>query len=385
MIPLIDVSWQHFQVRREIEQGLAALLSDQYCDGSMFVRELEETFSHMLGPGILAVGTQSGLAAEFLILKAMGIGPGDEVITVPNSDLATTAAISHTGAQPVLVDIDPKTHNIDPLKIKAAVTGRTKAIVAVHMYGLPAEMDAICAVAREYNLKVIEDAALALGAEYYGRKVGALGDAAFFSFAPRKILGGLGNGGMVTTRDSDLAYKVRLLRGYGLLPRQAEYPVQERLLIRGFEHVAEGYNLRLDGINAITVKAKLAHLEEWHTLREKIADRYNSIFANVPGIELPGVPPHTRHAWRNYVVKVQHRDDVRAKMLDKGITTAVFYTPPVHLQPVYRHLGLGPGSFPAAEATARSLLCLPIYPGLSEDQVDFIAMALIQAVKEASQ
>jgi dTDP-4-amino-4,6-dideoxygalactose transaminase len=378
-IPLVDVAWQHAQVRAEIDRALDRLLVDVHCDGAEFVAAVETTIARRLGAGTCAVGVQSGLAAEFLILKALGIGPGDEVITVPNSDLATTAAISHAGARFVLVDVDPRTYNLDPARIEAAITPRTRAIVPVHMYGLPAEMDAVAAVAGRYGLAVVEDATLALGASYRGAPVGVLGDAAFLSFAPRKVLGGTGNGGLVTTRNPDLAARVRLLKGYGLDPARGEAPVGQRQTAAGFEHVAEGHNLKLDPLQAAVIGAKLTRLDAWAARRQAIADRYDRHLMGIPDVRLPVVPPHTCHAWRNYVVRVPERDAVRARLAERGIATSVLYVPPVHLQPVYRRLGLGPGSFPNAEAAARELLCLPIHPGLTDAQVDEVVLALTEA------
>lgn len=381
-IPLVDVAWQHRQVRAEIDQGIDRLLNDPTCDGTEFVQQLENNFASRIGQGVRAISVQSGTAAEFLVLRALGIGPGDEVLTVPNSDLATTAAISHTGATPVLVDIDPKTYTVDPEKIRAAITPHTRAIIPVHMYGLPAEMDSIQETARQYGLKIVEDSAIALGAEYRGAMTGTLGDAGFFSFAPRKVLGGIGSGGMVTTRDPDLAYRVRMLRGYGLPPEHMERPIGERHKDPGLDHHAEGHNLRLDSVQAIVIEAKFAHLDEWRALRQQVADRYTAGLGSVPEIELPYVPAPMRHAWRNYVIKIPARDRVRARLLQQGITVATFYSPPVHLQPVYQHLGLGPGSFPVAEAVAQSLLCLPMHPGLTEEQTDLIIAALTSALRE---
>ncbi len=382
-IPLVDVAWQHRQVRAEIDRGIDRLLSDPTCDGSEFVTELESDFALRLGRAISAVSVHSGTAAEFLILRALGIGAGDEVITVPNSDLATTAAISHTGATPVLVDIDPRTYNMDLAKIETAITTRTRAIIPVHMYGLPAEMDPILEIAHEHGLAVIEDSAIALGAEYRGAMTGTLGDAGFFSFAPRKVLGGIGCGGMVTTRDPELAYKVRLLRGFGLEPGHMERPIGERHKDLGSNHYAEGYNLRLDSIQAIVIRAKFARLDEWRARRQAVAGRYSERLAKMPGVQLPHVPPHLQHAWRNYVIRIPERDRVRACLLENGITAAVFYCPPVHLQPVYKWMGLGPGSFPAAEEAASSLLCLPMHPGLSEEEIDRVTSILADSLREA--
>ncbi|MFN8592602.1 MAG: DegT/DnrJ/EryC1/StrS family aminotransferase [Thermomicrobiales bacterium] len=379
-VTLMDVAWQHDQVRSEIDRALDQILTDVHSDGAELIAALENTLARRFGDGVDAITVQSGLAAEFLILKALDIGVGDEVVTVPNSDVATTAAISHTGARFVLVDVDPRTHNLDPDRLEAALTPRTRAIVPVHLYGLPAAMDDINDIAGRHGLRVIEDATLAFGAAYRGSPAGVLGDAACFSFAPLKVLGGAGSGGLVTTRDPRLAARVRLLKGYGLDPSRGEAPMRERQAHAGFEHLAEGYNLRLNPIEAAIIGAKLPLADEWAARRQAIANLYTERLAAIPGITLPAVPPDVRHAWRNYVVRLPHRDQVRARLQERGIATAVLYTPPVHLQPVYRGLGLGPGSFPVAEALARDLLCLPMHPGLTTAQVQEVAATLSEAV-----
>ncbi len=382
LVPLNDVAWQHRQVRAEIDLAIDRLLNDLHADGAELIAALEAVVAARLGDGAQAIAVQSGTAAEFLILKALGIGAGDEVITAPNSDLATTAAISHSGARFVLVDIDPETHNLDPARIEAAITPCTRAIVPIHMYGLPAEMAKISAIARRHGLLVIEDATLALGATYRGAPAGALGDAACFSFGARKILGGTGSGGMVVTRDPELAASVRLLRGYGLDPGYADAPIRQRLAQAGLEHLAEGYNLRLNPIEAAVTSAKLAKSDEWAARRQAVASRYAARLAGVPGVLLPHAPPHMTHAWRNFVVRVPERDRVRERLRERGIASSVLYSPPVHLQPVYRGLGLGPGSFPVAEALARELLCLPMHPGLTDDQADLVTTELMAAVRD---
>jgi dTDP-4-amino-4,6-dideoxygalactose transaminase len=381
-ITLTDVAWQHAQVRAEIDEAIDRLLTDTYADGTPFIAALEDEFTRRLGDGIHAIAVQSGLAAEFLILKALGIGPGDEVITVPNSDIATTAPISHAGARFVLVDVDPQTHNLDPERIEAAITPRTRAIVPVHMYGLPAAMEEIMAIACRHGLAVIEDATLALGASYRGAPAGSIGDAGFFSFAPRKVLGGTGRGGLVATRDAALADRVRLLRGYGLDPRRGDAPIQERERHAGLDHLAEGFNLQLNPMEAAIIIPKLARADEWAARRQAVADRYAARLAGAPGIALPEVPPGAVHAWRNYVVRVPQRDQVRERLRERGIATAVLYTPPIHLQPVYRGMGFTPGDFPAAEALSRDLLCLPMHPGLTTEEVEHVAAAVIAACEE---
>jgi dTDP-4-amino-4,6-dideoxygalactose transaminase len=378
-IPLVDLSWQHRQVRTELDRAFDRILTDPTYDDLRYARELEAVLAGYFDvPDGCVITVQSGSSAQFLALKALGLGPGDEVITVPNSDLPTTASISHTGAGFRLVDVDAGTHNMDPSLIEAAITSRTRAIVPVHMFGLPAAMDEISAVAARHKLWVVEDATLALGAEYRDVKAGLWGDIAFFSFAPRKVIGGLSNGGMVVTRDPVLARRVRLLRGYGLDPASGERPIHERHLDGGLANLVEGHNLKMDGTQAAVVLAKLPYLDAWSDLRHAIAERYTELLADLPDVNLPAVPVEGRHAWRNYVIQVppKKRARLRSSMAARGVTTATLYAPPVHLQPVYQELKLGPGSYPVAEALANSLLALPIYPGLEAERVAYVVNAL---------
>jgi dTDP-4-amino-4,6-dideoxygalactose transaminase len=381
-IRMTDLAWQHAQVREEIDRAFDQILTHPGADTIGFVKLLEEKVSTWLGDGTHAVAVQSGLAAQFLTLKALGIGPGDEVITAPNSDLATTAAISHTGATFVLVDIDPDTYNVIPEQVEAAITERTKAIVPVHMYGLPAEMDEINAIAKRHNLLVIEDATLAMSAEYRGQKAGILSDAGFYSFATGKVIAGTSNGGMVVTRNGDLAERVRLLKGYGQPPDLVDVPTEIRRTQSRHNHIAEGFNLKPDGMQAALVGIKFDRLQDWAERRAAAAERYGEKLAGVPGVELPVVPDYMRHSWRNFVVKVPGRDDVRAQLAEREISTGVLYIPPVHLQPVYEHLGLGAGTFPNAEAVAEKLICLPMHPGLTNDEVDQVCDVLAAAVEK---
>jgi dTDP-4-amino-4,6-dideoxygalactose transaminase len=368
-IPLVDVAWQHAQVRDAIDRAVDRLLRDPTCDGLPFVQALEADVAAYHGPGWEAVGVQSGTAAEVLLLRGLGIGPGDDVITVPNSDLATTAAISHVGARFRLVDVRETGHAMDPASVEAAITPSTRAILVVHMHGAPGPAAELAAIARDRGLLLLEDATLALGARHGGRLAGTLGDGAFVSFAPRKVIGGTGNGGMVLTRDPEVASRVRLLRGYGQDPAVMDRPIATRQA-GGQVHVAEGYNLKLDGIQAAIVRAKLRRLEAWNELRRAVAARYEAGLAGITGVETPRTTAGVRPAWRNYTLRVDRREDLRAHLHARGIATAALYTPPVPLQPVYAHLGLGPGSFPVAEAQAPRILCLPIYPGMAAAQVD---------------
>lgn len=372
-IPLTDVAWQHKQVWDELQAAFRLLLEDPTCDGAFFSHQLEQAFEAYFGPPWSAVSAQSGLAAQTLLLRAWGIGPDDEVITVPNSDLATTAAISHTGARFVLADIAPGTFHLDPAAAARAITPRTRALLPVHMYGHPAPMAELQQLADDHKLLLFEDAALALGGSVGDTKLGTFGAGSFFSFAPRKVLGGVGNGGMILVRDPAVAEQVRLLRGYGLEPAVQDLPIAQRHLRSGQLHQAEGFNLKLDGIQAAIVSAKFKHLDAWGALRRAVASRYDLRLANLPGLERPRTATNVTPAWRNYTVLVERRERLRSHLHKRGITTGALYTPPVHLQPVYAQLGLGAGAFPIAEAQAGHLLSLPIYPGMREDQVDRVA------------
>jgi dTDP-4-amino-4,6-dideoxygalactose transaminase len=371
-IPLVDVAWQHAQVRDAIDRAVDRLLRDPTCDGLPFVQALEADVAAYHGPGWEAVGVQSGTAAEVLLLRGLGIGPGDEVITVPNSDLATTAAISHVGARFRLVDVRETGHAMDPASVEAAITPSTRAILVVHMHGAPGPAAELAAIARDRGLLLLEDATLALGARHGGRLAGTLGDGAFVSFAPRKVIGGTGNGGMVLTRDPEVASRVRLLRGYGQDPAVMDRPIATRQA-GGQVHVAEGYNLKLDGIQAAVVHAKFQRLDAWRALRTAVAERYDALLADVPGFTTPRRTPGDERAWRNYTVLSEDRDGLRAHLDSASIATGTLYAPPVHLQPVYAHLGMGRGSLPVAERLGDRLLNLPIFPGMRDDQVERVA------------
>lgn len=378
-IPIFDTTLQHRRLLPAIEAALREVLLGAQWDVVPQVRELEREVVAALGGGGHAVGVQSGTAGLFLSLKALGIGPGDEVVTVPNSDLSTTAAISHTGARFVLCDVEPETLTMDPVQLERRLTAATRAVVPVHLYGHPAAMGPIMEIARRRRLAVVEDAALALGATVGGEPAGLIGDAGVVSFAAHKVIGGAGNGGMVLTRDADLAARVRLLRGYGQHPSRQELPPAERHRLDRLEHLVEGYNLRLDSLQAAIVRVKLPHLRAWGVERQALAERYAAHFAGTP-VRAPVVRPGCTHAWRNYMVRVPHRDRVRRALLDRGIGCNTLYAPPVHLQPVYAGLGLGPGSFPVAERAGDELLGLPLYPGLAPEAVDEVAAAVLEAV-----
>jgi len=307
------------------------------------------------------VGVNTGTSAIHLALLAAGIGPGDEVITVPFTFVATVAAIENAGATPVLVDIDPRTFTLDVAQLAAAITPRTRAIVPVHLYGQPADMDPILAIAREAGVVVIEDAAQAHGAEYHGRRAGSMGAMACFSFYPGKNLGAYGEGGMVVTADPELARRLRMLRDWG-----AE---------KKYHHVMKGYNFRLDGIQGAVLRVKLRHLEQWTEARREGARHYDTMLVPA-GVRTPVAMPWARHVYHIYAIRTPDRARWQAELLSAGIQTGIHYPTPVHLLPAYANLGGRVGQFPEAERAAAEVLSLPMFPELSSGQREQVAEAV---------
>ena len=296
------------------------------------------------------VGVASGLDAIHLILRALDIGPGDEVIVPANTFIATWLAVSYAGAMPVPVEPDEKTYNINPKRIKTAITSRTKAIIAVHLYGQPADMDEINTIAKRYSLKVIEDAAQAHGARYKGKRTGSLSDAAAFSFYPGKNLGAIGDGGAVVTDDNTIAEKVRLLRNYG---SRSKYYNEIR-----------GFNSRLDEMQAAFLRVKLTKLEEWNTRRRKVAAQYLDRLQRIADLTLPTFPEWAEPAWHLFVVRYPKRDEIQQKLHMAGIQTLIHYPIPPHLSGAYADMGWKEGKFPITEKLSRTVLSLPMGPNL---------------------
>ncbi len=315
-----------------------------------------------------AIGTDCGLSALELILRAVGIGPGDEVVTAANTFIATALAISHSGATPVLVDVDSHTANLDPVALERAIGPQTKAVVAVHLYGHPADMDEVRRVADRHGLLVVEDACQAHGARYRGRRAGSLGDAAAFSFYPSKNLGAFGDGGAVVTSDGGLAGAVRTLRDYG-----------QR---RKHEHVVKGFNHRLDTLQAALLRVKLRHLDTWNARRREHAAAYTELLEGA-GVTPPLPAPDVEPVWHLYVIEVDGRDRLRAALGQRGIETGIHYPVPIHLQPAYADLGLGPGSFPVAERRAARMLSLPMFPELEPGAVKDVAESILEQLAMA--
>lgn len=360
MIPFLDLQAQHAALRAELEPALARVLaSGQFVLGDEVAR-LEEEFASYCGTRF-AIALNSGTSALHLALLAAGIGPGDEVITTPMTFVATVAAILYAGARPVLVDIDPATWTIDPARIAAAITPRTRAILPVHLHGRMAAMEPILSLADAHGLAVIEDAAQAHGAEEHGRRAGSLGDAGCFSFYPGKNLGACGEGGAVVTSDARLAQRVRLLRDWGQAGK--------------YRHVIKGYNCRMDALQAAILLVKLGHIEAWTEARRAHARRYDALLAGT-GIGLPAPAAEARHVYHVYAVRLRRRDAVQQQLARAGIATGIHYPVPVHLQPAYADLGCRRGDFPHAERLAAETLSLPLYPELDPDQVRRVAATL---------
>jgi dTDP-4-amino-4,6-dideoxygalactose transaminase len=341
------------------------------------VERFEAAFAERVGSAH-AVGVGSGTAALTLALRAAGLGPGDQVLTVPNTDSPTASAITATGADLGFVDVDPRTFCMDPAALEARVSPRTAAVVPVHLFGHAADLERILAVARAHGLLVIEDAALAVGGTYDGRWVGGFGDIGCFSLAPSKILGAYGDAGVVATSDAEIARRLRVLRNYG----HAEDMVLDERNLRGFTHwrvLEEGMNERLDELQAALLNAKLPTLEDRIEARRGHARRYGDLLAG-SAAEAPVEAPRVRHVWFAYTVLVDERERLRDHLASHGVASRLYYNPPLHLQPAFSRLGLGPGSFPVAEATAERMLALPVHPHLRDADVERVASALLEGV-----
>jgi dTDP-4-amino-4,6-dideoxygalactose transaminase len=360
VIPFVDLKAQYRAIRDEVRPAIDGVLeSCEFTLGSE-VAAFEREFAAFAGAPH-GIGVNSGTSALHLALLAAGVGPGDEVITVPFTFIATVSSIDYTGARAVFVDIDPVTFTLDPALVEAAITPRTKAIIPVHLYGQPADMDPIIALARRHRLVVIEDAAQAHGAEYKGRRAGSMGDLACFSFYPGKNLGAYGEGGMVTTANDDYARTVRMLRDWG-----AE---------KKYQHVLKGYNYRLEGMQGAILRVKLRHLEAWTEARRAAAARYDRLLAG-SSVFTPIARDDVRHAYHLYVVRTPDRAAWQATLLEQGVQTAIHYPAPVHLLPAFADLGYREGQFPHAERAAREVLSLPMFPELTAEQGETVARAV---------
>jgi dTDP-4-amino-4,6-dideoxygalactose transaminase len=353
-VPFLDLSLLYEQLEADLDAAYKRVMrSSRYILGEE-VEAFEQDFAHYCSAGH-CVGVASGLDALHLILKAYGIGPGDEVIVPANTFIATWLAVSHVGAQPVPVEPDPATCNLDPKRLHAAISPRTKAVIVVHLYGRPADMDPILDLARQNSLKVIEDAAQAHGARYKGRRVGSLGDATGFSFYPAKNLGAIGDAGAVVTDDADLAERVRVLRNYGSRVK--------------YLNEVKGFNSRLDTLQAAFLRVKLRHLDAWNTSRREIAERYRQELASLEHLSLPSVPEWAEPVWHVFAVHHPRRDELQKHLRDGGIETLIHYPVPPHLSGAYADCGWKPGDLPITESLCNTVLSLPMWPGLTDEMV----------------
>ena len=365
-VPVLDLKSEYAELRDEILPAL-----DRVCQSSAFVlgaevEAFEREFADFCGTKH-CVALSSGTAALHLGLLALGVQAGDEVITTPNTFLATAEAITYCGAVPVFVDIDPATGNLDPKLIERAITPRTRAILPVHLYGRPADMDPIREIAARHNMRILEDAAQAHGARYRGRRVGALANAGIFSFYPTKNLGAYGEGGALTTNDDRIAKFARAARTHGQTAR--------------YEHEFVGYNYRMQGFQGAVLRIKLRRLYAWTARRQEIAREYRRLLAGAR-VEIPVDDPRDECVYHQFVIYVSNRNAVIAQLTARGIETVVHYPKPIHLQPAYSSLGFPRGTFPHAERACERVLSLPLHPGLTQEQVEYVARAVREVVGE---
>ena len=362
-IPFIDLKAQYRTIQAEIDAAIREVIESTAFIGGKYAQAFEAAFARYCGVS-RAVGASSGTTALHLAFAALGIGPGDEVITVPSTFIATAEMISVTGARPVFVDAEDATFNMDPGKLEAAITPRTKAIVPVHLYGQIADMDPILEIARRRGIPVVEDGAQAHGAEYKGRRAGQMGVAATYSFYPGKILGAYGDAGVVVTNDAALAGRMEMLANHG---RTGKY-----------EHETPAFNYRLDGIQAAVLSVKLRHLDAWLEARRAKAQAYTRLLEDA--VVTPKEMPYARHVYTYYVIRAKQRDRVQAALKARGIDAIIHYPIPLHLQPAYTNLGYKKGDFPVAERQAEEILSLPLYAELEETQVKEIVETVLSAV-----
>jgi dTDP-4-amino-4,6-dideoxygalactose transaminase len=364
-VPFLNLKAHHAPIIEEFEGAIREVIERSAFAGGPFVERFEAEFAAYCGAKY-AIGVGNGTDALWLALLALGIGEGDEVITVPNTFIATAEAIICCKARPVFVDVDENTFTMDPGKLKKSLTSRTKAIIPVHLFGQPADMDPILEFARTHGLFVIEDAAQAHGAEYKGRKAGTMGDAGCFSFYPGKNLGAFGEAGAVVANNPELCEKIQNLRDHGQTQK--------------YYHALMGWNCRLDGIQAAVLSIKLRRLDKGNFLRREHALQYNQAFAGLDAVATPFEADYARHVYHIYAIRVQERDEVRRFLEERGISCGVHYPIPIHLQEACRDLGHSRGAFPIAENLAKEFLSLPMFPELTGEQIERVAGSVSEAV-----
>lgn len=355
-VSLLDLTAQYEDIKPEIKQAVDNVLeSGNYIMGP-FVKSFEQAMAEYCGTKY-AIGVANGTDALLLTLDALGVGAGDEVITTPFTFFASAEVISQLGATPVFVDIDPDTYNMDPAKLEAAITPKTKAIMPVHIFGQPVDMDEILEIANKHNVFVVEDACQAIGSRYKGKRIGSLGTAGCFSFFPTKNLGGYGDGGIVVTNDEELARKIQILRVHGSNPK--------------YYHSVIGYNSRLDALQAAMLQVKLKYIDQWNQQRRDKAAIYNEALKDL-SITLPYVKENREAVFHLYIIQTKYRDELMAHLKEHGIASGVYYPVPLHKQEVYSNLGYEDGSLAESEKASLGTMALPLYPELTMDDQEYV-------------
>ena len=364
--PFLDLKAQFATIRDEVMAAVIRVMESQQFIMGPEVSALEDEIKAQVGCQFV-FGCASGSDALLLALMALGIGPGDEVITVPFTFVATAGSIARLHATPVFVEIDRVTFNMDPARLEAAITPRTRAIIVVHLFGLPADLDPILEVGKRHGIAVIEDAAQAIGAQYKGNPAGSMGTFGCYSFFPSKNLGGAGDGGLITTNDAALAARVRLLREHGSRTR--------------YDYEILGINSRLDALQAAILRVKLKYLDGWTAARRRNADRYRQLIQErgLSGfVQVPACPSFATHIYHQFTIRVRQRDALKTHLAQHGIPSEIYYPHPLHLQPAFAELGYRSGSMPEAEAASREVLSLPIYPELADQQLQIVVKAIAE-------
>lgn len=367
-VPFLDLKAQHASIQEEIAIALQQVLDNTAFAGGQFVAKFEKEFASFCQCDF-AIGVGSGTTALWMALLGLGIGQGDEVITTPNTFIATAEAISFCGAKPVFVDVDEQTYNMNPDLLKSVITPKTKAVIPVHLFGQMSDMDHIMQIAREHGLYVIEDACQAHGAEYKGRRAGAIGDAGCFSFYPGKNLGACGEAGAIVTSNTKLAEKMRMFRDHGQAKK--------------YYHSIIGWNARMDGFQGAILSAKLKHLPVWNKARRKNAQLYNKLLTDIDNLIVPMEVDYAKHIYHVYAIRAQNRDALISNLAEKDIFCGIHYPVPIHLQSAYKILGKSIGSFPVAEKCAEELVSLPMFPELKPEQIQKVAHEIKYFLKTA--
>jgi dTDP-4-amino-4,6-dideoxygalactose transaminase len=364
-VPFLDLKTQYEAIRAEIASALQQVIEASAFAGGPFVEQFEKEFAAFCHCQH-AIGVSNGTAALGMALRGLGVGPDDEVITVPDTFIATAEAISYCGAKPVFVDVDEKTYNMNPALLEAAITRRTKAIIPVHLFGQMADMDPIMEIARAHQLIVIEDASQAHGAQYKGKSAGSIGDAGCFSFYPGKNLGAYGEAGAIVTNNAELAARLKKFRDHGQKKK--------------YYHDMIGWNERMDGMQGAVLSVKLKYLEAWNEARRRHARAYTDLLGGLDGITVPHEPDYARHIYHIYAIRVRHREILMSALAEQGIHCGIHYPVPVHLQEAYHFLGLRQGSFPVAEACAEEFVSLPMYAELTPEQIEYVGRQIERLV-----